>query len=86
MVTSGSSLFVDDAVLLALSACDLQLSLDQFVVECEAAEMRINTSKSKAMVLSQKKVECLSWIGEKIPPQVEQFKYLEVLFTSMGRI
>ncbi|TWW54789.1 hypothetical protein D4764_0289820 [Takifugu flavidus] len=68
----GSLLSADDVVLLASSARDLQLSLDQFATACEAAGMKISTSKSEAM--------------EEILPQVEEFKYLGVLFTSEGRM
>ncbi|TWW81785.1 hypothetical protein D4764_01G0016000 [Takifugu flavidus] len=76
-------LFAVDVVLLASLACDLQLSLDRFAAECVAAEMRIRTSKSKAMVLS---LECLLRVTEEILPQVEEFKYLGVLFTGEGRM
>ncbi|TWW71616.1 hypothetical protein D4764_16G0001130 [Takifugu flavidus] len=76
----------NDVVLLASSACDLQLSLDRFAAACEAAGMRISTSKSEAMVLDRKKVECLLRVKEEILPQVEEFKYLGVLFTSGGRM
>ncbi|PWA22456.1 hypothetical protein CCH79_00015395 [Gambusia affinis] len=37
-------------------------------------------SKSEAMVLSRKKLECLLW-----KPQLEEFKYLGILFTNEGR-
>ncbi|TWW52999.1 R2DM Retrovirus-related Pol polyprotein from type II retrotransposable element, partial [Takifugu flavidus] len=80
-----SLLFADDVVLLASSARDLQLSLDRFAAACEAAGMKISTSKSEAMVLNRKKVECLLRV-EEILPQVEEFKYLGVLFTSEGRM
>ncbi|TWW77309.1 hypothetical protein D4764_12G0006990 [Takifugu flavidus] len=40
------------------------------------AGMRISTSKSEAMVLDRKKVECLLRVKEEILPQVEEFKYL----------
>uniref|UniRef100_A0A674P165 Reverse transcriptase domain-containing protein n=1 Tax=Takifugu rubripes TaxID=31033 RepID=A0A674P165_TAKRU len=82
----GSLLFADDVVLLASSARDLQLSLDRFAAACEAAGMKISTSKSEAMVLDRKKVECLLRVKEEILPQVEEFKYLGVLFTSEGRM
>ncbi|TWW77636.1 R2 Retrovirus-related Pol polyprotein from type I retrotransposable element [Takifugu flavidus] len=82
----GSLLFADDVVLLASSACDLQLSLDRFAAAYEAAGMKISTSKSEAMVLNRKKVECLLRVKEEILPQVEEFKYLGVLFTSEGRM
>ena len=47
-------LFVDNVVFLSSSVRDLQHSLDHFAVGCEAAGMRIGTSKSEAMVLSRK--------------------------------
>ncbi|TWW63116.1 hypothetical protein D4764_03G0001240 [Takifugu flavidus] len=75
----GSLLFADDVVLLASSARDLQLSLDRFAAACEAALMKISTSKSEAMVLNRKKVECLLRVKE-------EFKHLGVLFTSEGRM
>ncbi|TWW80933.1 hypothetical protein D4764_01G0007480 [Takifugu flavidus] len=76
----------NDVVLLASSARDLQLSLDRFAAACEAAGMKISTSKSEAMFLDRKKVECLLRVKEEILPQVEEFKYLGVLFTSEGRM
>ncbi|TWW78064.1 R2 Retrovirus-related Pol polyprotein from type I retrotransposable element [Takifugu flavidus] len=82
----GSLLFADDVVLLASSARDLQRSLDRFAAPCEAAGMKISTSKSEAMVLNRKKVKCLLRVKEEILPQVEEFKYLGVLFTSEGRM
>ncbi|TWW60942.1 hypothetical protein D4764_05G0010320 [Takifugu flavidus] len=57
-----------------------------FTTECEAAGIRIRTSKSESMVLTRKKVECLLWVREEVLPQVEEFKYLGILFTSEGRI
>ncbi|KAK3512930.1 hypothetical protein QTP70_029086, partial [Hemibagrus guttatus] len=44
------------------------------------------TSKSEAMVLDRKKVACTFQVGGEVPPQVEEFKYLGVLFTSEGRM
>ncbi|KAK3555547.1 hypothetical protein QTP86_021786, partial [Hemibagrus guttatus] len=55
-------------------------------VLCEAAGMRVSTSKSEAMVLDRKKVACTLQVGGEILPQVEEFKYLGVLFTSEGRM
>ncbi|KAA0706920.1 hypothetical protein E1301_Tti002240 [Triplophysa tibetana] len=48
--------------------------------------MRISTSKSEAMVLSRKRVACPLQVGVELLPQVEEFKYLGVLFTSEGRM
>ncbi|KAI3352999.1 hypothetical protein L3Q82_019575 [Scortum barcoo] len=58
----------------------------QFAAECEAAGMRISTSKSEAMVLDQKRVACPLRVGGEVLPQVEEFKYLGVLFTSEGKM
>ena len=71
-------------VLLALSGRDLQLSLERFAAKCEVAEMRISTSKSEIMIFSQKRVKCPLRVGNEIFPQVEEFKYVGVLFTSEG--
>ena len=81
----SSLLFADDVVLLAPSVQDLQLSLDRFDAECTAAGMKISVSKSEAMVLSRKPVDCAVRVGNKALPQVKEFKYLGVLFTSEGR-
>ncbi|KAK3538092.1 hypothetical protein QTP70_029181, partial [Hemibagrus guttatus] len=48
--------------------------------------MRVSTSKSEAMVFDRKKVACTLQIGGELLPQVEEFKYLGVLFTSEGRM
>ena len=47
--------------------------------------MRVSTSKS-AMVLCQGKVDCSLWVGSELLPQVEEFKYLRVLFTSEDKM
>ncbi|KAK3552451.1 hypothetical protein QTP86_011720 [Hemibagrus guttatus] len=75
-----------DVVLLASSDLDLQHALGRFAAECEAAGMRVSTSKSEAMVLDRKKVACTLQVGGEVLPQVEEFKYLGVLFTSEGRM
>ncbi|KAI3371775.1 hypothetical protein L3Q82_024328 [Scortum barcoo] len=58
----------------------------RFAAECEAAGMRISTSKSEAMVLDRKRVACPLRVGGEVLPQVEEFKYLGVLFTSEGKM
>ncbi len=70
-------------VLIASSVCELQHSLDRFTVKCEAAGVRIITSKSEAMALGRKPVDCPR-VGSEFLPQVKEFKYLRVLFTSEG--
>ena len=67
----GSLLFADNVVLLASSGRDLQLSLERFAAECEAAGMRISTSRSETMVLSRKRVECSLRVGNEILLGVE---------------
>ncbi|KAI3376767.1 hypothetical protein L3Q82_000364 [Scortum barcoo] len=49
---------LNDVVLMASSSQDLQRVLERFAAECEAAGMRISTSKSEAMVLDRKRVVC----------------------------
>ncbi len=68
-------IFVDDVVLKASSVCDLWHSLDQFTAECEAAGMRISTSKSEAMALSMKPANCPLLVGNEFLTQVKEFKY-----------
>ncbi|KAK3517069.1 hypothetical protein QTP86_004180, partial [Hemibagrus guttatus] len=82
----SSLIFADDVVLLASSGLDLQHALGRFAAECEAAGMKVSTSKSEAMVLDRKKVACTLQVGGEVFPQVEEFKYLGVLFTSEGRM
>ncbi|KAK3506381.1 hypothetical protein QTP70_003644, partial [Hemibagrus guttatus] len=82
----SSLIFADDVVLLAPSSLDLQHALGRFAAECEAAGMRVSTSKSEAMVLDRKKVACTLQVGGEVLPQVEEFKYLGVLFMSEGRM
>ncbi|KAM4534591.1 uncharacterized protein V3H82_024506 [Fundulus diaphanus] len=78
--------YMYDVVLLASSGRDLQLSLERFAAECEAAGMKISASKSETMVLNRKRVECLLRVGEDVLPLVEEFKYLGVLFTNEGKM
>ncbi|KAK3567045.1 hypothetical protein QTP86_009013 [Hemibagrus guttatus] len=82
----SSLIFADDVVLLASSGLDLQHALGRFAAECEAAGMRVSTSKSETMVLYRKKVACTLQVGGEVLPQVEELKYLGVLFTSEGRM
>lgn len=59
-------LLADNVVLLSSSCMDLQLSLEQLATECEAAGIRISSSKSEAMVLSWKRVECSLQVKKKV--------------------
>ncbi|KAK3534027.1 hypothetical protein QTP86_000639 [Hemibagrus guttatus] len=79
-------IFADDVVLLVPSSLDLQHALGRFAAECKAAGMTVSTSKSEAMVLDRKKVASTLQVVGEVLPQVEEFKYLGVLFTSKGRM
>ncbi len=79
-----SLLFVDDEVLMTSLVCDLQHLVDQFTAKCNMAAMIISTSKSEAMVLSRKLVNCPLQVGNKFLSQAKEFIYLGVLFTSEG--
>ncbi|XP_077077941.1 uncharacterized protein LOC143731159 [Siphateles boraxobius] len=80
--TISSLLFADNVVVLAPSSQDLQHALGWLAAECEAAGIGISTSKSEAMVLSRKRVACPLQVGGEFLPQVEEFKYLGVLFMN----
>lgn len=67
--------------LLASSGVGLQLAPAWFAADCEAVEIRIRTSKSYTMILSQKRVALCVMVGS----QGEKFRYLVVLFTIEGR-
>ncbi|KAI3356686.1 hypothetical protein L3Q82_003368 [Scortum barcoo] len=60
---------MNDVVLLASSSQDLQHVLERFAAECEAAGMRISTSKSEAMVLDRKRVVCPLRVSGEVLPQ-----------------
>ncbi len=64
-------LFADDVILMAPSVLDLQHSLNQSAPECEAAGMWISTSKSEAMVLNRKPLDCSLRVGNEPLPQVK---------------
>ncbi|KAI3375230.1 hypothetical protein L3Q82_021733, partial [Scortum barcoo] len=83
----SSLLFADDVVLMASSGQDLQHVLERFAAECEAAGMRISTSKLRGHgSRPEKGWRALSRVGGEVLPQVEEFKYLGVLFTSEGKM
>ncbi len=65
---------------------DLRHAMGWFAAECEEAGMRISIAKSEPMVHSGKKVACPLQVGGEFLPQVEEFKYLGVLFMSEGRM
>lgn len=44
--------------------------------------MKINTSKSRAMVLCLKTMGYLLWMGTELMPQAKEVKHLRVLYTS----
>lgn len=68
--------FADDVALWASSFCDLQHALGWFAAECEGAMMRVCTSKSEAMVLCQKTMNCPLQVGGEFLPRVKELKGL----------
>ncbi|KAI3352033.1 hypothetical protein L3Q82_020845 [Scortum barcoo] len=79
--------FADDAVLLASSNQDLQHLLEWFAAECEGGWDENQHLQVRVHGFSTGKgwLACLLWVGGEVLPQVEEFKYLGVLFTSEGR-
>lgn len=47
-----------------------QLLLKEFAAEGEAARIRNSVSKSEAIILNQKRIECLLRVGDKVLPKV----------------
>ena len=46
----------------------------------------VSTSKSESVVLCKKKVPCVLQVGIELLPQVKEFKYPWVLFTSTAKM
>ena len=79
-----SLLFADDVILLASANSDLRVSLERVAAECEAAGMRSSPTKTEAMVLGRKRLDCPLQVGRELLPEVEEFKYLGALLISEG--
>ena len=79
-------LFADDVAKLASTRTDLQQALDRFNEECNAAGMKISTSKTQAMTISRTPhVSGNLHVSGSPLTEVEKFKYLGVTFTSDGK-
>ena len=76
-VRISSLLFADDVVLFASSGGNLQLSQELFTTKGEVVWMRISSSKSQTMGLKR---------VDEVLSQVEELKYLGVLFMSGGNM
>lgn len=72
--------FADDVVLLVPTCQELQYSMGHFAVKCKAYGMRISLSLSEAFVLIWKKVVYPLQFGEEFLHQMEESKYLGVMF------
>lgn len=72
----ASLLFADDVDLLASSGRDLQHTLGQFAVECEAVRITVSTYNYKAVVLNQKVEDSSALGGSEWLPQMTELKYL----------
>ncbi|KAI3365261.1 hypothetical protein L3Q82_010354 [Scortum barcoo] len=86
MLDSGRAALYD-VVLLASSSQDLQHVLERFAAECEAAGMENQHLQIRGHGSRPEKggVPSPGGSGE-VLPQVEEFKYLGVLFTSEGKM
>ena len=75
--------YANDTVLLAESAKDLQALLDRVVVKSEDMGLRLNISKTKAMVISKDGEPPINLItnNQRIQ-QVSNFKYLGCLLEA----
>ncbi|KAI3374056.1 hypothetical protein L3Q82_022610 [Scortum barcoo] len=87
----SSLLFADDVVLMASSGQDLQHVLERFAAECEAAGMRISTSKSVRPWFSTGKgwacaLSRWGWRGPASSGGVQGYLGVLFLFTSEGKI
>ena len=78
-------LFADDLVMLASSQNDLQCALERFAAECDAAGMKVSTSKTEVMTLSRQPVDCTLYVKGVQLRQVEKCKYLGIMFANDGR-
>lgn len=58
---------------------------DESFGPCKPQPMTTSTSKLEAMVLNQKWVKGALQVWDQLLPQMEEFKYVRVLFTSEGR-
>ena len=74
-----------DQVFTLRQAFEKSRALERFAAECKATGMRINTSKTEIMVLSRSAAGCALHVSGAQLRQVEEFKYLVVLFSSDGR-
>ncbi|KAK0146243.1 DNA damage-regulated autophagy modulator protein 2 [Merluccius polli] len=57
---------------------NFQDAFGRFAAECEAVGMRVSTSKSEAMVLCRKTVDCSLRVGSELLPQVKEFQTVVV--------
>ena len=72
----GALMYADDDVLVTDSGAELQAMVDVVVAYVSRCEMKINSRKSKVMVVGKRETG-VSWkIGEEIVEEVEEFKTL----------
>ena len=77
-------LYADNLVLVSKSAHGLQMHLYALDHFCKAVRMQVNTSKTKLMILSNKRKqsEHVFFFEGKILEEVDEYKYLEVNFNN----
>ena len=77
--------FADDLALLSSNKSYLQYALDRFSDACLDAGMKISTAKTVIMFRSRYPVQCSFQTNEVTFKETENFKYLEVIFSSDGQ-
>ena len=79
-------LYADDTVLFSESLEDLQLQLNLFYDYCSAWRLKVNISKTKAIVFSRTrpKQNTRLYFGEELIEYVENFNYLGVNLSRNG--
>lgn len=79
-------LYADDTVLLSENSDDLQEILNTFVEYCDKWQLKINITKTKALVFSKGRISnnLKFLIGNREIEIVKQYKYLGVYFSKSG--
>ena len=79
-------LYADDLILLSETRDGLQKCLDKLHEYCNEWGLTVNTNKSKVMIFNKagRKNSCQFKLGNEILDQVNEYKYLGVIFQNSG--
>ena len=78
-------LYADELVLCGESEEDLRAMVGRFVEECGSRGLKVNTGKSKVMVLGgEEQLECEVCVGGIHLEHVSEFKYLGIVLDESG--